>query len=271
MAFPEAGGGKVLQGKESIALDIRDARGPGDRPRDRPALRRGAAVLPGRRGGPDRDRRGRAQGGQPRPGVPERARLRHRRAVRRQARLRAVDRRGVRGLADRRPARRRAPGNPRAAAERRAQPAGGRHRAGRPVRRHRRPRRGLRPAARPVRQAARYRPDRPDHDHARQLHPGADRPEHRLPGPAAAEPGRRRVPRPRPAVPAVPRGRRVGVPGRAGRGGVARARGGAERLPRAFPTRASPPRPAARPTPTRSPRRSKPSSRPGPRTTGKRS
>jgi crotonobetainyl-CoA:carnitine CoA-transferase CaiB-like acyl-CoA transferase len=152
MAFPEAGGGKVLQGKESIALDIRDHEGLGI---VHEIARRCDVVLQCyRAGGPDRDRRGRAQGRQPRPGVPERAGIRHRRAVRCQTRLCAVDRRGVRGLADRRPARRRAPGNPRAAAQRGAQPPGGGHRAGRPVRRHRRPRRGLRPAARAVRQAA---------------------------------------------------------------------------------------------------------------------
>ena len=78
-------------------------------------------------------------------------------------------------------------------------------------------------AARPVRPAPRYRADRPGDDHARHLHPGADQPQHQLPGPSAADPGRRRVPRPRAAVPAVPGSGRLGVPGGPGRAGVAGA------------------------------------------------
>ena len=269
MAFPEAGGGKVLQGKESIALDIRTPEGLAV---VHEIARRCDVVLQCYRAGVAA-RIGIDEAAlkavNPAPGLPERARLRHRRAVRRQARLRAVDRRGVRGLADRRPARRRASGNPRAAAERRAQPPGGRHGAGRPVRRHRRPRGGLRPAARPVRPAARDRADRHGHDHARHLHPGADRPEHQLPGPSAAEPGRRRVPRPRPALPAVPGGGRLGVPRRPGPGGV----GGAAAAGRSG---LSDPRFATAGRPRGQRRRARrgarrPSSRPAARTSGRRS
>ena len=64
--LPRGGRGQGAAGQGEHRARPPHPRGPGDRPGDRPALRRGAAVLPGRRGGQDRDRRGRAQGGQPR-------------------------------------------------------------------------------------------------------------------------------------------------------------------------------------------------------------
>ena len=94
---------KVLQGKESVAVDIAQRRRSRDRLRARPPRRRGAAVVPRRCRRPARCTTTRPCSREPRPRVPQRARLRRRRAVRPPSGVRADDRRGRRaGEAQRR-------------------------------------------------------------------------------------------------------------------------------------------------------------------------
>ena len=99
MPFPEAGGIKVLQGKESVAVDVHTDAGREIVLRIRASRRRGAAVVPRRCRRTPRVRRRDPARDQPGPRVPERTGIRRRRSLRSPARVRADDRRGHRARA----------------------------------------------------------------------------------------------------------------------------------------------------------------------------
>ena len=91
--FPEVGGGKVMQGKDSIAVDIRTPEGLAIVHQLARSCRRGRRRLPRRGGRTWRVRRRDVARDQPGSGVPERDGVRHRRSLRRPRLLRAELRR----------------------------------------------------------------------------------------------------------------------------------------------------------------------------------